>query len=199
MADAEGPVFPAAPPERIDLGDGVSLVRVRAEHAAAITVAINDSLDHLSPWMAWASEPAEESQRAVFLAAGEELWDRCRDFSYLILDRAGAVIGGCGLHGRQGPDALDIGYWVHVDHIGRGLATSCARALTDAAFAIEGVERIRIQCEDSNTRSARVPEKLGYVFQGLDVPETGPCAQRSTQDWQMTRDRWMSLHAEGSS
>lgn len=48
-------------------------------------------------------------------------------------------------------------------------------------------------------RSARVPEKLGYDFQGVDVPDEGTCAGRSTQDWQMTRARWMSLASEASS
>ncbi|MEX2293767.1 MAG: GNAT family protein [Acidimicrobiales bacterium] len=197
--DTDGPRFPAAPPEQIDLGDGVALGRVRVEHAPAATRAVNASLDHLGPWMAWAKEQADESERAVFLAAGEELWDAHRDFSYLIFDGDDAVIGGCGLHGRQGPDALDIGYWVHVDHIGRGLATAVARALTDAAFEIDGVQRVRIQCEETNERSARVPEKLGYELQGIDVPEEGACAGRSTQHWQITRDRWMSIAERRSS
>ena len=199
MVESEDPVFSAAPPERIDLPDGAALVRVRPEHAAAATVAINESLDHLAPWMAWAVTPVEEAERAVFFATTEELWNARRDFTYLIVASGGSIIGGCGLHGRQGADALDIGYWVHVEHIGRGLATTVSRALTDAAFEIAGVERVRIQCEESNVRSARVPAKLGYVLHGVDVPESGTCAGRSTQDWQMPRERWMSLAARRSS
>jgi len=196
LSDVDGPVVPAPPSDHIELPDGIVLARIRADHAAAVTVAINESLDHLSPWMAWADKPAEESQRAVFMATAEELWEKRRDFTYTIFDATGRVIGGCGLHGRQGPDALDIGYWVHVDHIGRGLATAASRALTTAAFAIDGIERVRIQCEDANAPSARIPDKLGYVFQGVDVPEAGTCAGRPTQDWQMSRERWMTLAAE---
>lgn len=199
VSDAKGPVFPAAPPEEIALHDGIRLVRISADQAAAVTKAINESLDHLSPWMAWADKPAEESQRAVFMAAAAELWEAKRDFTYTIVDADGTVIGGCGLHGRQGPDALDIGYWVHVDHIGRGLATAASEVLTAAAFGIPGIERVRIQCEDTNLRSARVPEKLCYAFHGVDVPEEGTCAGRNTQDWQMTRERWMALRAERAS
>lgn len=199
MADDERPVFPTAPPERIDLSGEVALVRASPDYAAAATVAVNQSLDHLTPWMAWAAEPAKEAERAVFLAAAEELWEQRRDFTYTIFGSGGSVIGGCGLHGRQGPDALDIGYWVHVDHIGHGLATAASRALTAAAFGIEGIERVRIQCEEANQRSARVPEKLGYVFQGIDVPDEGTCAGRPTQEWRMTRARWMSLATGGSS
>ena len=85
---------------------------------------------------------------ATFFAAAEELWDQHKDFGYSIVDADDAVLGGCGLHGRLGVTGLEIGYWVHVDHIGRGLATDASAALTDAAFAIPGIERVRIQCEE---------------------------------------------------
>ena len=193
MADDEGPIFPSAPPERIELGIGVVLVRARAHRAPAAVTAINTSLEHLQPWMAWASERATEAGLATFLAAAEELWDQRRDFGYSIVDPADEVVlGGSGLHGRLDQHGLEIGYWVHVDHAGRGIATAVAGALTDAAFAIHGIDRVRITCEDTNARSARVPEKLGYAFHGLSVPDDGPCSGRSTQTWLMERDAWMT-------
>lgn len=186
------PTFASAPPERIDLASGAALVRTSTERAAAAVHAINASLDHLWPWMAWAAEPATEAGLATFFAAAEELWDQRQDFGYSIVDAEDrAVLGGCGLHGRLGPHGLEIGYWVHVDHVGRGLATAAASALTDAAFGIEGIERVRIQCEDTNVRSARVPEKLGYAFQGVEVPKGGPCEGRPTQVWLLERGDWL--------
>ncbi|MGH9275191.1 MAG: GNAT family N-acetyltransferase [Acidimicrobiales bacterium] len=190
MTEIDGPVFPGVPPEHIDLPGGLALVRCRRDRAASAVVAINASLDHLQPWMAWAAEPATEEHLATFLTAGEELWDQRKDFGYSIVDGHGSVVGGCGLHARIGQHGLEIGYWVHVDLIGRGVATAVARALTDAAFGIEGIERVRIQCEDVNVRSARVPEKLGYTFEGVRVPEDGPCQGRPTQVWWMQRSDW---------
>lgn len=193
MSDEEGPVFPSAPPERIELPGGRALVRCRAERADETAAAINASLHHLHPWMVWAAEPATEAGMAVFLAAAEELWAQRRDFAvHLVEGPHDEVIGGGGLHGRLGRHGLEIGYWVHVDRIGQGIATDLARALTHAAFAIDGIERVRIQCEDTNVRSARVPEKLGYAFLGVSVPDDGPCAGRPTQAWEVTRERWMT-------
>jgi RimJ/RimL family protein N-acetyltransferase len=191
VTDAE-PTFATAPPERIDVG-GAQLVRCRPERAAATVAAINASLEHLRPWMAWASEPATEAAMATFLATSEALWDRRQDFGYTIVDDADEVVlGGCGLHGRLGPDGLEIGYWVHVDHIGRGLATRTSRALTDAAFGVDGIQVVRIQCEDVNVRSARVPEKLGFRFEGVTVPSGGPGAGRPTQVWLLDRPAWIA-------
>ncbi len=197
MADdvaTDVPTF-AAPPERIELPGGRALVRCSVDRTAAAVQAINESLDHLSPWMAWALEQATEAKVGAFFAVSEELWDQGRDFGYSIVEGpegADLMVGGGGLHARLGPDALEIGYWVHVDRIGQGIATDVTRALTSAAFSIEGVERVRIQCEVDNARSARVPEKLGYVLIETTVPHDGPCTGRSTQRWLMERARWMA-------
>ena len=90
-------------------------------------------------------------------------FDAGEDFQYGVFtpgeDR---IIGGAGLHRRAGPGSLDIGYWVHVDHVGRGLATELVRALTVAGLALQGIERIQIDCDPRNHRSRRIPEKLGY-------------------------------------
>ena len=190
VTDTDGPVFPSAPPDRIDLPGRLALARWRRERASSAAEAINASLEHLQPWMAWASEPATEESMTTFFAIAEEQWAQRRDFGYSIVDEHDSVVGGCGLHARIGPNGLEIGYWVHVDWIGKGVATAAARALTDAAFGIEGIERVRIQCEDVNVRSARVPEKLGYTFAGVDVPEDGPCSGRPTQVWWMQRSDW---------
>jgi RimJ/RimL family protein N-acetyltransferase len=184
-------VFPSAPPERVDLDGQLALVRMRPELAAAVASSINSSLDHLAPWMAWASEPATEPGLATFLAAAELLWDEHRDFGYSIVEGS-RVIGGAGLHGRQGPEAFDIGYWVHVDRAGRGLATRVASALTDAAFAIDGIERVRIQCDERNVRSARVPEKLGYRLTGTSPPGDEHPGRLVTLDWVIDRATWIA-------
>src|SRR3546814_17332842 len=78
----EDPAYPEAPPERVDLADGMALVRVRPERARAAVAAINESLEHLRPWMAWAQEPATEASIGTFFAAAEALWDQRRDFGY---------------------------------------------------------------------------------------------------------------------
>ncbi len=168
-------------------------MRIDPARTPQAVAAINASLDHLRPWMAWAQEPATDESLGAFFAEAQAAWDARRDFGYTIVDAADTeVLGGCGLHGRLGPNGLEIGYWVRVDQAGRGLATESARALTDAAFGIPGIELVRIRCEEANVASARVPEKLGYAFLGVEVPHDGPCASRPTQTWVVARETWMA-------
>jgi RimJ/RimL family protein N-acetyltransferase len=157
------------PPEQIELGH-LTLVRMTPRDAPAVVTAVNASLAQLRPWMPWAQVPATPESIGTFLVNADSQWEDFREFQYLIHDApTEPIIGCCGLHNRIGIGALEIGYWVHADHMGRGVATAAARGLTDAALHLRGVERVEIRCDAANTRSAAIPPKLGYR---LDRVET---------------------------
>jgi len=162
----------ARPPERLE-GEGVVLRRPTGADDAPLAAAIAASLDHLRPWMAWADDRATTiEQRAEHRARTDEGWSRGSDFAYLILDPAEAtVLGAAGLHRRIGPRAIEIGYWVHVDHGRRGVATAAARVATEAAVALEDVDRVEIHCDEANVRSAAVPRRLGYRLDRIEDDE----------------------------
>ena len=93
-------------------------------------------------------------------------FDLDQDFTYGILGAdETSVVGGTGLHTRRGDDVREIGYWVHVDHVGQGYATEVAGALTRVAFEVNHVRRVDIYCLPHNVRSAAVARKLGYVHE----------------------------------
>ena len=105
--------------------------------------------------------------------------------------RDGVVVGGCGLHHRWGPNTLDLGYWVHVDHIGQGYAQELARGLTEAAFGVEGIDRVEIHHDKANERSRAVPMALGFVRgpeQPDDVGAPGDVGIDCT--WSIGRSQW---------
>jgi RimJ/RimL family protein N-acetyltransferase len=129
--------------------------------------AVDASLDHLRPWMSWAeTHPQPVEQVSELLRRFRGAFDLGQDFVYGILDRDETkALGGTGLHARRGPDALEIGYWIRVDEINRGLATEISAALTRVAFEIHKVRRVEIHCVAQNVRSAAVPRKLGFVHE----------------------------------
>jgi RimJ/RimL family protein N-acetyltransferase len=176
------------PPEQIGVGD-LTLVRMQPGDAPAVATVVNASLAQLRPWMPWAQEPATAESIGTFLVNADSQWEDFREFQYLIR-RAPTepIIGCCGLHNRIGVGALEIGYWVHVDHMGRGVATTAARGLTDAALRLGGVERVEIRCDAANARSAAIPPKLGYRLDRVDTrTPTTPGETDSQMIW--VRDR----------
>ena len=126
--------------------------------------AITESLEHLLPWMPWAAaEPEDLQVKVERLRAFRSQFDLGQNFAYGIFNsQENHLLGGTGLHPRIGPDALEIGYWIHKDYINHGYATEAAAALTKVAFEIHCVKRMEIHCAVENIRSSAVPRKLGY-------------------------------------
>jgi RimJ/RimL family protein N-acetyltransferase len=137
------------------------------QDAALLKTAIDESLEHLRPWMPWAAtEPQDLQAKIGLLRQFRGKFDLGQDFVYGIFGRDEArVLGGCGLHTRPGPGAREIGYWIHKDYINQGLATEVSAALTRVAFEVENVRRVEIHCAPENLRSASVPRKLGFVHE----------------------------------
>lgn len=186
------------PPELLALAGGVSLHRRTPAHAAGLRSAVHANLEHLRPWMEWAAEAPGIEHCVELTRAGVTAWDAGTDFMYVgVLDGPagdateggpGTVIGAFGLHGRIGPGALEIGYWVAAGHTGRGIATAAARALTSAALALPGVERVEIHCDEANGPSAAVPRKLGYRLDRVADAEVRAPAETGRQlIWVMER------------
>ncbi len=82
-----------------------------------------------------------------------------------------ALVGTFGLHRRIGPGGIEMGYWIHVDHAGRGYGLAAARALTAVALALADVERVEIHCDVANAASAAIPRRLGYRLARIDDRE----------------------------
>ncbi len=135
--------------------------------APLLQEAVDDSLEHLRPWMPWANdEETDLDSRIELLREFRGKFDLGEDFVYGIFDAdESRVLGGTGLHARSGPDVREIGYWIHVDHVGQGLATESTAALTRVAFEVDGVWRVEIRCDPDNVRSAAVPAKLGFTHE----------------------------------
>jgi RimJ/RimL family protein N-acetyltransferase len=126
---------------------------------------VNESLDHLLPWMPWAAaEPELLDNKVERLRQFRAKFDLSQDFVYGIFNPdESRLLGGSGLHTRIGAGALEIGYWLHKDFTSQGYATETAAALTRVAFEIHQVERVEIHCAVENSRSAAVPARLGYT------------------------------------
>ena len=135
--------------------------------APLLKAAIDESLEHLLPWMPWArNEPQTLQQKIELLRRMRGEFDLGTSFVYGIFNQDETrVLGGTGLHPRIGFGALEIGYWVHKDFINQGIATECAAALTKVGFEVEGLRRMEIHCDARNDRSAAVPRKLGYTHE----------------------------------
>jgi RimJ/RimL family protein N-acetyltransferase len=169
--------------------DDLVLRRWREDEAEALGEAVTASIEHLRPWMPWiADEPMTLADRRALIARWTTDWEAGRDVIFGIFEE-GAVAGCCGLHHRGDPDGLEIGYWVHVDRVRRGIATRAARALTEVAFTVPGIEWVDICHDRANTASGAVPRHLGFTM--IEEMAREPAAPAETGiHWRWRIDRW---------
>jgi [ribosomal protein S5]-alanine N-acetyltransferase len=64
-------------------------------------------------------------------------------------------------------DSADLGYWVDVEHQGRGVATAAVRAVLEVAFGRVGLHRVQAGTLIHNHPSRRVLAKNGFAEIGL--------------------------------
>ncbi len=138
------------------------------DHAEMLSAAVENSLEELRRWMPWTElEPLSLDDRRKLMADGRARWQgeagAHGDGSYgMWLDAR--IVGACGLHTRQGPGILEIGYWVDSSHAGQGLATEAVQMLTKVALAHPDVSSVEIRHDGANLASGAVAEKAGFLF-----------------------------------
>ena len=162
--------------------------RMAVDDASSWKNAVDRSIDHLRPWMPWIRhEPMSLEAREQMLRDWSASWDSATEFHYGI-EVDGDIAGSCGLHRRSDADTLEIGYWVSVDHIGRGVGTAAAAALTAAALTVDGIVAVEILHDQANIASGRIPEKLGYQLFATEQREpTAPAETGVMKRWRFTK------------
>jgi RimJ/RimL family protein N-acetyltransferase len=169
------------------------LRRWTLDDATVMAAGVEESLDHLRPWMSWAGdEPLSADAREELIRRFERRWESGAEVAFGAF-LGDTVVGGCGLITRAGGSTLEIGYWVHVDRVGQGFATEMARVLTDAAFTVDGVVRVEIHHDRANLRSRAVAAGLGFTVEGERPDEVmAPAEEGVDCTWFVSRADWVS-------
>jgi ribosomal-protein-serine acetyltransferase len=147
--------------------DEVALELAEEHHAAELFALTDRNREHLRPWMPWVDGTVTAADSLAFLRFIRGEYAAGRAF-HCNLRYRGALVGGMGLNRIQRDhDKADLGYWIDAGHVGRGIVTRAARALTEAAHSELGLHRVAIRAAVDNTRSRAVAERLGYAYEGV--------------------------------
>jgi ribosomal-protein-serine acetyltransferase len=155
---------PVVTPDEL-VGDRIVVRAWRSGDAEALFEAIDESRDHLRPWMMWVDHHRTIADSEDYCERVADGWARRIDFPLGIWERAtGRLLGGSGYHNIDWDvPSFEIGYWIRASAEGRGYVTEAARLQTRFAFERMGANRVVIQCDADNVRSAGVPQRLGFV------------------------------------
>lgn len=152
-------------------GSRVVVRPYRLDDADQIFAAVEESRQHLWPWLPWVAQHQTIEDTRDFILRTQARWLLREDMTVGFFEaESGRYLGGSGLHPRGNAwdvPALEIGYWVRASAEGHGYVAETVRLLADYAFNSLGAQRVMIHCDARNTRSAAVAERLGFVREAL--------------------------------
>ncbi len=131
------------------------------------------------PWVV--HEPMGYEARVTWLRTQRGNFDLGAELAMGIFSKDESEVLGCAGLIRGDVDERELGYWVHVAHEGKGLATEVASALVRVGFVIEALQTIEIRCLPDNEKSSRIPKKMGFSGPYRD-PLSFPTADGDKRD-----------------
>lgn len=165
------PVDRAHPPSRIVYRDETRQLELRPwsfGDVDALIEAIAQSLPELRRFMPWSHSPMTREGEVELVAKFQADYHAGREYVLGMFSEAGDVLGSVGLHPRVAlnPRALEVGYWTHSGHAGRGWATLAVQVLAVIAFDRFGCDRFQVMHDEANVASRRVVERCAFVYEG---------------------------------
>jgi RimJ/RimL family protein N-acetyltransferase len=156
--------------------DRLTIRPYREDDVPTLTEAYLESINELKPWLSWAHNVATEEPvsalqaELIFVRKVQAKWLMREELSFLITDKNddtkifGAI---CLRRINWAVPAMEIRYWLRTSMTGKGYMTETVNALCRYAFTQLHVQRIDLVCDESNIRSRAIPERLGFVQEGI--------------------------------
>jgi ribosomal-protein-serine acetyltransferase len=159
---------PAIIPRTDLVGDRVRMRPNREEFAASLHAAAIESVETVGRWMPWCHADRKEEEGIDWLRKSRAGWDAGDEYEFTVFDHSGAYVGSAGLNQfNRVHNFSNLGYWIRQSRQGHGLAVEVVRLLAEFGFRVVGLTRIEIIVASENTRSRRVAEKAGALYEGL--------------------------------
>jgi RimJ/RimL family protein N-acetyltransferase len=101
---------------------------------------------------------------------------------------------------RREPDAAELGYWLGVEHWGRGFGTEAARAAIDFFFEEFEDDQLVSGARVTNPSSRNILEKCGFQWIGVELHRFEALGSSTPVDrFRLSRTVWSSLKNWSSS
>jgi len=121
----------------------------------------------LREWLPWVDGSSNSEVTKAFIESTMMQFSSNNGFQAGIWykDELAGIIGYHGLDWSN--KSTSIGYWLGKKYNGKGIMTKACRVLVEYAFLDLKLNRVEIRCAENNHKSRAIPERLGFVNEGL--------------------------------
>jgi ribosomal-protein-serine acetyltransferase len=154
--------------EKLTIDDHQFLEKLNLMHVGAIFQAIDQNRQFLRKWLPFVDFTFKVSDTERFVKSIMDKSSANRDEVYVIWYKQefAGLIGFKDIDRIN--DKIEIGYWLIEKLTGKGIATAAARKLVNLAFRNMDMNRVQIKCGVGNEKSAAIPRRLGFVYEGIE-------------------------------
>jgi RimJ/RimL family protein N-acetyltransferase len=147
--------------------DSFTTVRLRAERLTTDHFDAIRAMDSDATYMALLGGARSAAETRVYMARNLRHWDDHGFGLWMLRDTEGRMAGRCVLRHLdvEGTDEVELGYGLHTQYWGRGLATEVARELLRLGLVELGRPTIVAITRHDNIGSQRVLVKTGLVYE----------------------------------
>ncbi|MBL7714402.1 MAG: GNAT family N-acetyltransferase [Bdellovibrionales bacterium] len=149
-------------------GKRIELKKHSIDSAAWMFRCIDQDRKRLGRYFPWVASTRTSTDTENYIRSSHQAWAEGRLLDFSIFERqSGAYLGNIGAHHISWKNqSAELGYWLFSEHEGKGYISEAVQLFENALFDA-GFVRVEIRCETGNARSAAVPKRLGYQFEGL--------------------------------
>jgi ribosomal-protein-serine acetyltransferase len=143
------------------------LRQLQETDAMPLFAVIDRNRKYLREWLPWLDTSIKPEDTLLFIRTTQQQFENNDGFAAGIWYK-NAIVGTIGFHKVDWLNrSVEIGYWLDADCQGKGIITRACRAFIDHAFNEWHLHRVQIRCATGNQKSCRIPERLGFVREGL--------------------------------
>ncbi len=159
----------------------------------AVWQAIEESRQYIRKWLPWVDDVKcwQDSEKTARQFYADFILRKSLNFCIF---KDGVYVGGCSLHHMNwGVPSAAIGYWCRTSFQSHGYITEAVGTLVLYAFKEIQLKRVTILCEEENTKSATIANRLGF---DLETKARGILAHQRSEELLMVC-RYVRFNSSG--
>ena len=150
------------------VNEEINLGLLQPHHAEEVYELVDSNRTHLKEWLGWVDniKSADDYRQTIIPIWLKQFADHNGFNAGIFLN--GKLVGMISFHFINWKTKYtSIGYYLAKETEGKGVITSCIKALINFAFKELVLNKVEIQCAESNIKSRKIPERLGFKQEGI--------------------------------
>jgi ribosomal-protein-serine acetyltransferase len=153
------------------IDEHIHLRLLELRYAEELFQLVDQNRTYLRQWLPWLDRTKSPEDTKAFIQSGLKQFSENNGFQAGIFYN-GQIVGCIGLHEIDWNNRKTaIGYWLSEHCQGKGIMTRACRAMIDYAVKDAGLNRVEIRAAEWNAKSRAIPERLGFVNEGITRQE----------------------------